>query len=34
MILNGAREQFVDDDKLLKEASRTFDFLYASYAKE
>lgn len=34
MILNGARQQFVDDDKLLKEASKTFDFLYTSYAKE
>jgi hypothetical protein len=34
MILNGAREQFVDDDKLLKEASRTFDFLYTSCTKE
>jgi hypothetical protein len=34
MILNGARQQFVDDDKLLKEASKTFDFLYMSYAKE
>lgn len=34
MILNGARQQFDDDDKLLKEASRTFDFLYASYAEE
>lgn len=34
MILNGAREQFVDDDKLLKEASKTFDFLYMSCAKE
>ncbi|MDO8704054.1 MAG: chromate resistance protein, partial [Sulfuricaulis sp.] len=34
MILNGARQQFVDDDKFLKEASRTFDFLYTSYVKE
>lgn len=34
MILNGARQQFDDDDKLLREASRTFDFLYASYAEE
>ena len=34
MILNGARQQFVDDDKLLKEANKTFDFLYMSYAKE
>jgi hypothetical protein len=34
MILNGARQQFVDDDKLLKEVGKTFDFLYMSYAKE
>ncbi len=34
MILNGARQQFDDDDKLLREASRAFDFLYASYAGE
>lgn len=34
MILSGARQQFVDDDKLLKEASKTFDFLYMSFAKE
>lgn len=34
MILNGARRQFSDDDKLLKEASKTFDFLYASYSEE
>ncbi len=34
MILNGARKQYVDDDKLLKEASKAFDFLYVSYAEE
>lgn len=34
MILNGARQQLDDDDRLLKEASKTFDFLYASYADE
>ncbi len=34
MILNGARKQYVDDDRLLKEAGKAFDFLYASYAEE
>lgn len=34
MILNGARQQFDNDDKFLKEASKTFDFLYASYSEE
>lgn len=33
-ILNGARQQCADDDKLLKEASKAFDFIYASYAEE
>ena len=34
MILNGARKQCADDDKLLREASRAFDFLYTSYTEE
>lgn len=34
MILNGARQQYSDDDKLLKEASKAFDYLYNSYATE
>ncbi len=34
MILNGARRQYNDDDKLLKEANKAFDFLYVSYAEE
>ena len=34
MILNGARQQIDGDDKLLKEASKTFDFLYTSYTEE
>lgn len=34
MILNGARRQFEDDNKLLKEAARAFDLLYASYTDE
>jgi len=34
MILNGACRQFHNDDRLLKEASKTFDFLYASYSEE
>lgn len=34
MILNGARQQYADDDKLLKEASKTFDYLYSSYLTE
>lgn len=34
MILKGARQQYDDDDKLLKEASKAFDFLYASYSSE
>lgn len=34
MLLNGARRQFDDDDRLLKEASRAFDLLYASYNDE
>jgi hypothetical protein len=33
MILNGARQQHTDDDKLLKEACKVFDFLYASYTE-
>ncbi len=34
MILGGARQHYVDDDKLLSEASKTLDYLYASYSKE
>lgn len=34
MLLKGARQQYDDDDKLLKEASKAFDFLYASYSEE
>ena len=34
MILNGARRQFEDDNKLLKEAAKAFDLLYASYTDE
>lgn len=34
MILNGARQQHADDDKLFKEACKVFDFLYASYTEE
>lgn len=34
MILNGARHQLDDDDRLLKEASKFLDFLYASYTDE
>ena len=34
MILNGARKQFTDDYKLLNEASKAFDYLYASYNEE
>jgi hypothetical protein len=34
MILNGAHKQYVDDDKLFKEASKSFDFLYASFTEE
>ena len=34
MILTGARKKYADDDKLLKEASKFFDLLYASYAEE
>lgn len=34
MILNGARQQYSDDDKLLKEASKALDYLYNSYATE
>lgn len=34
MILNGARQQCTNDDKLLKEASKAFDYLYASYNEE
>jgi hypothetical protein len=33
-ILSGARQQYDDDDKLLKEASKAFDFLYSSYSEE
>ena len=34
MILNGARKQNTDDDKLLKEAGKFFDLLYDSYTEE
>ena len=34
MILNGARRQFEDDNKLFKEAAKAFDLLYASYTDE
>lgn len=34
MILNGARQRCDDDDALLKEAVKTFDFLYASYSEK
>ncbi|OHC69676.1 MAG: hypothetical protein A2045_10825 [Rhodocyclales bacterium GWA2_65_20] len=33
-VLAGARERCADDDKLLAEAGRVFDSLYAAYAKE
>jgi len=33
MILNGARQQCDNDDELLLEAGKTFDFLYASYTE-
>jgi hypothetical protein len=33
VILNGARQLFDDDDRLLKETSKTFDFLYTSYSE-
>ncbi len=34
MVLNGARQQHTDDDKLFKEACKVFDFLYASYTEK
>lgn len=34
MILNGVRKQYTDDNKLLNEASKAFDYLYASYNEE
>lgn len=34
MILNGARQRCGDDDALLKEAIKTFDFLYTSYLEK
>jgi len=33
-ILNGARSQYVDDDRLLGEAAKTFDYLYNSFSQE
>ena len=33
MILTGAREQHRDDNKLLAEASRNFDYLYQAYSE-
>lgn len=34
MILAGAREQYHDDDKLLAEASKNFDYLYQAYSEK
>ena len=34
MILTGAREQYRDDDKLLVEAGKNFDYLYQAYSEE
>ncbi len=34
MILTGAREQHRDDDKLLAEASKNFDYLYQAYSEK
>jgi hypothetical protein len=33
-ILNGARRQHVDDDRLLGEAAKTFDYLYNAFSQE
>lgn len=33
-ILDGARRQHADDDKLLSEAAKTFDYLYNAYSQE
>ena len=33
MILTGAREQYRDDDKLLAEAGKNFDYLYQAYSE-
>ncbi len=34
MVLNGMRQRYADDDRLLKEACKSFDFLYAAYTEE
>jgi len=34
MILTGAREQYHDDNKLLAEAGKNFDYLYQAYSEE
>ncbi len=34
MILNGARRQHVDDDRLLGEAAKTFDHLYNAFSQQ
>jgi hypothetical protein len=34
MILNGARRQHADDDRLLGEAAKTFDYLYNAFSQE
>lgn len=34
MVLNGMRQQYADDGKLLREASKAFDYLYISYTEE
>ena len=34
MILTGAREQYRDDNKLLAEAGKNFDYLYQAYSEE
>jgi hypothetical protein len=34
MILSGAREQYRDDNKLLAEAGKNFDYLYQAYSEE
>ncbi len=33
-ILNGARQQYADDDRLLGEAAKTFDYLYNAFSLE
>lgn len=33
-ILNGARQQHVDDDRLLGEAAKTFDYLYNTFSQK